>query len=159
LMKRFASSFVRDNPDAMTGIAVLALFLAGLGSMRGMQAHFLAEPLQTLKLLGLAYGLLLGFQTVGTLMFWPSGRTPALTAGLVSGTRTITLAWVVLGNNVLPLANVFLGCAMVAKYTTPALTKWLIARLNAQPVRAVAPTATEPAISGLKVATEKQRSR
>ena len=147
LMKHFASSFVRDNPDAMTGIAVLALFLAGLGSMRGMQAHFLAEPLQTVKLLGLSYGLLLSFQIAGTLLFWPCGRTPALTAGLVSGTRTITLAWVVLGNGVLPLADVFLGCAMVAKYTTPALTKWLIGRLNAP----------EPTL-GLAVATEKHQS-
>jgi BASS family bile acid:Na+ symporter len=130
LLKRFAGGFVRDNPDAMTGIAVVALFVAGLGSMRGMQAHFLAQPLDTLRLLGLAYGLLFGIQIVSTLLFWRSGPTAALTAGLISGTRTITLAWVVLGDDVLPLANIFLGCAMVAKYTGPALTKWLIARLN-----------------------------
>jgi len=150
VMKKLAASFVRDNPDAMTGIAVLALFLAGLGSMRGMQAHFLTEPVQTLKYLGLAYGLLLGFQILGTIMFWPSGRTPALTAGLVSGTRTITLAWVVLGNSILPMADVFLGCAMVAKYTSPTLTKWLIARLNARRVGIVAPASSEGPLTGLK---------
>ena len=39
LLKRFAGSFVRDNPEAMTGIAVIALLVAGLGSMSGMQAR------------------------------------------------------------------------------------------------------------------------
>jgi galactitol-specific phosphotransferase system IIC component len=46
-----------------------------------------------------------------------------LSAGLISGTRTITLAWVVLGNKVLPLADLFLAASMVAKYTAPGLTK------------------------------------
>jgi hypothetical protein len=125
-----AAEFVRDNPDAMTGIAVFALVLAGLGSMRGMQAYFLAQPTTTLELLALAYGVTLGFQCIGTLLFWRSTRNSALTAGLISGTRTITLAWVVLGSDVLPLADVFFATGMVAKYTSPALTKWLIARLN-----------------------------
>lgn len=34
-VQRFAPTFVRDNPDVMTGIAVFAIVLAGLGSMRG----------------------------------------------------------------------------------------------------------------------------
>ena len=139
LVKRFAGAFVRDNPDAIIGIAVFALILAGMGSMRGMQAYFLAQPATALKLLALAYTLNLGFQLFGTLLFWRCDRNSALTAGLISGTRTITLAWVVLGNDVLPLADVFLATGMVAKYTCPALTKWLIARLNkAEPVPAVA---------------------
>jgi predicted Na+-dependent transporter len=130
LVKRFAAGFVRANPDAMTGIAVFALVLAGLGSMAGVHAYFTAQPIATLELLVLAYALNLGFQCAGTLLFWRSGRNAALTAGLISGTRTITLAWVVLGGSVLPLANIFFGVGMIAKYTTPALTKPLIARLN-----------------------------
>jgi len=130
LVKRFAAEFVRDNPDSMTGIAVFALVLAGAGSMAGMQAYFFAKPIVTLELLALAYALNLGFQCAGTILFWRSARSSALTVGLISGTRTITLAWVVLGSNVLPLANVFFGVGMVAKYTAPALTKWLITRLN-----------------------------
>ena len=130
LVKRFAAGFVRDNPDAMTGFSVFSLVLAGTGSMAGMQSYFFARPVVTLELLALAYALNLGFQCAGTLIFWRSARNAALTAGLISGTRTITLAWVVLGTSILPLANVFFGVGMVAKYTAPALTKWLIARLN-----------------------------
>ncbi|HVH81387.1 MAG TPA: hypothetical protein VM782_18450 [Stellaceae bacterium] len=130
LVKRFAGAFIRENPDAVTGIAVFALILAGLGSMRGMQAYFLSQPELALKLLVLSYALNLGFQLCGTLLFWRGDRGSALTAGLIGGTRTITLAWVVLGNDVLPLADVFFATGMVAKYTCPALTKWLIARVN-----------------------------
>jgi arsenite transporter len=130
LVKRFAADFVRNNPDAITGIAVLALILAGMGSMRGMGAYFLSQPVVALQLLAFSYGLNLGFQLCGTLIFWRCDRSSALTAGLISGTRTITLAWVVLGASILPLADVFFATGMVAKYTCPALTKWLVARLN-----------------------------
>ena len=130
-VKRLAGDFVRHNPEAMTGIAVVAMFLAGMGSMRGMQAHLLAQPLTSLELVGMAYVLLFGAELAGAALFWRYGRTVALTAGLVSGTRTITLAWVVLGDHVMPLADLFLAASMVAKYTAPGLTKALIARVVA----------------------------
>lgn len=130
LVRKFAAGFVRDNPDAMTGIAVFALVLAGIGSMAGVTRYFLARPIVTLELLALAYAINLGFQCVGTVLFWRSARNSALTAGLISGTRTITLAWVILGSQVLPLANIFFAVGMIAKYTAPALLKPLIVRLN-----------------------------
>lgn len=141
--KRLASTFIRENPEAMTGIAVLAMFLAGMGSMRGMQAHLLAQPATSLEFVVLAYVLLFGAEFAGTLLFWRYGRTAALTAGLISGTRTITLAWVVLGDKVLPLADLFLAASMVAKYTAPGLTKWLLSRIIAsEEVAPLAPQAS-----------------
>src|ERR1700728_4109690 len=143
--KRLARSFIRENPEAMTGIAVFAMFLAGMGSMRGMQAHLLAQPAQSIEFVLLAYALLFGAELLGTMLFWRYGRTAALTAGLISGTRTITLAWVVLGDKVLPLADLFLAASMVAKYTAPGLTKWLLARIIAteeHPTVGAAPQAT-----------------
>lgn len=154
LVKRFAGAFVRGNPDVMTGIAVAALFVAGLGSMRGMWAAFTAEPAQTLSLLGVAYGLIAAALLIGTLLFRRCGLSAALTAGLIGSTRTITMAWVVLGDDVLPLADVFLGCAMVAKYTTPALVKAWFARLLAghPPVEPVhRPTGEASACKPLRV--------
>jgi BASS family bile acid:Na+ symporter len=132
--KRLAGGFVRDNPEAMTGIAVLAMFLAGMGSMRGMQAHLLSQPFTSLEFVLMAYALLFGAELVGAFLFWRYGRAAALTAGLISGTRTITLAWVVLGDHILPLADLFLAASMVAKYTAPGLTKSLLARLTAPSV-------------------------
>ena len=130
IAQRLAGGLIAANPDAMTGITVLALVLAGLGSMRGVQAAFLAEPLKVLALLLLAYSLMIGVQILGTLLFWPLlGARGALTAGLAGGTRTITLAWVVLGPEVSHLANLFLAMAMVAKYTGPALWRPWLGRL------------------------------
>jgi bile acid:Na+ symporter, BASS family len=143
--KRFAGKVIRENPEAMTGIAVLAMFLAGMGSMRGMQAHILEQPATSFQFVVLAYALLFGAEILGTLLFWRYGRTAALTAGLISGTRTITLAWVVLGNKVLPLADLFLATSMIAKYTAPGLTKWLLLRIIEAPEpAALAPAAPEP---------------
>jgi bile acid:Na+ symporter, BASS family len=143
--KRFAGKMIRENPEAMTGIAVLAMFLAGMGSMRGMQAHILEQPATSFQFVALAYALLFGAEILGTLLFWRYGRTAALTAGLISGTRTITLAWVVLGNKVLPLADLFLATGMIAKYTAPGLTKWLLLRvIEAPEPAALAPAAPEP---------------
>jgi bile acid:Na+ symporter, BASS family len=138
--KRFAARFIRENPEGMTGIAVLAMFLAGMGSMRGMQAHIIAQPTSSLEFVLLAYALLFGAELLGTFVFWPCGRTAALTAGLISGTRTITLAWVVLGDKVLPLADLFLAASMIAKYTAPGLTKSLITRFvsTEEPTKALA---------------------
>jgi BASS family bile acid:Na+ symporter len=147
--KRLAGKFIRENPEAMTGIAVLAMFLAGMGSMRGMQSHLLAQPATSLEFVLLAYVLLFGAELTGTVLFWRYGRTAALTAGLISGTRTITLAWVVLGNKVLPLADLFLAASMVAKYTAPGLTKWLLARIIAsdeQLAAVSAPRADSPSL-------------
>ena len=148
MAKRLVGSFIRQNPEAMTGIAVFAMFLAGMGSMRGMQAHLMAQPMQSLEFVVLAYALLFGAELIGTMLFWRYGRVAALTAGLISGTRTITLAWVVLGNNVLPLADLFLATGMVAKYTAPGLTKWLLARIIApEATPAVASNGAVPATS------------
>jgi len=149
-VKRLASPFIRENPEAITGIAVLAMFLAGMGSMRGMQAQLLAQPETSLAFVLLAYGLLFGAELAGTLLFWRYGKTAAYTAGLISGTRSITLAWVVLGNHVLPLADLFLATGMVAKYTAPGLTKWLFARIIAsEDAATVIPAATSSAAAGL----------
>jgi hypothetical protein len=141
-----AAGFIRQNPEAMTGIAVFAMFLAGMGSMRGMQAHLLAQPRMSLEFVLLAYLMLFSAELLGTFMFWRYGRKAALTAGLISGTRTITLAWVVLGNKVMPLADLFLATSMVAKYTAPGLTKWLLTRILASEMHpAVVPLAQSDA--------------
>jgi bile acid:Na+ symporter, BASS family len=142
--KRFAGTFIRQNPEAMTGIAVFAMFLAGMGSMRGMQAHIFAQPQTSFAYIVLAYVLLFGAEIAGTVLFWRYGRTAALTAGLISGTRTITLAWVVLGDKVLPLADLFLATSMIAKYTAPGLTKWLLARIISAGESSVAAAQPQP---------------
>ena len=132
--KRLASSFIRENPEAMTGIAVFAMFLAGMGSMRGMQAHLLAQPQTSLEFVLLAYVMLFAAELTGTFLFWRYGRNAALTAGLDQRNAHHHLGLGLLGNEVLPLADLFLATSMVAKYTAPGLTKWLLTRILAAEV-------------------------
>ena len=82
LTRRFASATLARNPDVLTGIAVLALCLAGLGSMTGMQAAAMAEPERMAAITALAYGVTILVQAFGTALFWRCGREVALTAGL-----------------------------------------------------------------------------
>jgi BASS family bile acid:Na+ symporter len=133
LTRRFASATLARNPDVLTGIAVLALCLAGLGSMTGMQAAAMAEPERLAAITALAYGVTILVQAFGTALFWRCGREVALTAGLACSARTLTLAWVMFAAEMTPLANAFLGGAMVAKYTLPLLTRTAIARLGRPP--------------------------
>ncbi len=120
--KRRAGPFIRANPEAMTWTLPAFTSSPGMGSMRGMQAHSPAQP-ATSELVFRASGFYACCFSASRWIAgtaprpWRYGRTAALTAGLISGTRTITLAWVVLGDKVLPLADLFLATGMVAKYT------------------------------------------
>lgn len=122
-MRRWAGGLVRGRPEVMAGVSVLALFVAGMGAMRGMQGVFLAAPWHTLGLLALACAVFALAWAVGAMLFLRCGEDVAWIAGLVGATRTVTLAWVVVGDAMLPTANAFLGAAMVAKYSAPAILK------------------------------------
>ncbi len=93
LLRRFAGRWVAANPNAMTGIAVLGLLLVAVGAMRGMRDQILAAPERAAALLGLAFLANAGLQVAGALLFGRMERTRALTVGLVSGNRNITLVW------------------------------------------------------------------
>ena len=69
--------FIRENPEAMTGIAVLAMFLAGMGSMKGMQAHLLAQPENSIAFVAMAYLLLFGAEIVGVKLNFGFGSCTA----------------------------------------------------------------------------------
>jgi hypothetical protein len=74
-----------------------------------------------------------------------------LTVGLISGTRTITLAWVILGDKILPLADLFLATSMIAKYTASGLTKWLLTRIIASG-ESEAPASVQPQAASVPTA-------
>jgi len=93
LLRRYAGRWVADNPQAMTGISVLGLIAVAIGAMRGMQVHILADPAHAAALLALAFLANAGLQCLGALLFGGLDRRRALTVGLVSGNRNVTLVW------------------------------------------------------------------
>ena len=97
LLRRFAGGFVRGNPQVMTGIAVAGLLLVAVAAMRGMQPRLLADPGGVAVMLAVAFAINIALQALGTLLFLRAGAAEALTAGLVSGNRNVTLAWAAAG--------------------------------------------------------------
>ncbi len=131
LLRRYAARFVSDNPHAMTGIAVLGLILVAIGAMRGMQSYFIAHPREVASSLLLAFAVNTGFQVLGAVLFAPMGRLRALTVGLVSGNRNVTLVWAAAGASLMGHQKVelYLAMSVFPIFMLPALTKWPIALL------------------------------
>jgi len=121
MMRRYASAFVKGNPDAMTGIAVIGLIVVAVGAMRGMQVHFLAHLREALLFLGVAFLVNAGFQAIGTLLFSGLDRPRALAIGLVSGNRNITLIWAAAGTSVAahPAIEAYLAISVLPIFMLP----------------------------------------
>jgi BASS family bile acid:Na+ symporter len=93
LLRRFAARSVERHPQAMTGVAVLGLLVVGVGAMHGMQDHFAHDMRHVLEVLAVAFAVNAGFQLMGALLFARCARVDALTVGLISGNRNVTLVW------------------------------------------------------------------
>ncbi|MGF9764379.1 hypothetical protein AAII07_55710 [Microvirga sp. 0TCS3.31] len=139
LLRRYAGRFVAENPHAMTGIAVLGLILVAIGAMRGMQSYFLEHPAEVARYLGLAFLVNFGFQVLGAMLFIRSGRLRALTVGLVSGNRNVTLAWAAAGSSLAgyPQVELYLAMSVFPIFMLPALTRWPVTRMLRLKVPAV----------------------
>ena len=129
-LRRFAGAFVARNPSAMTGVSVVGLLTVAIGAMHGMPGHVLGHGVQALQLMALAFAVNIGFQLVGFVLFSRLGVADALTVGLVSGNRNVTLVWVVvapwLGG--LPLVEVYLAASVFPIFMLPLVAKMLMAR-------------------------------
>jgi predicted Na+-dependent transporter len=131
LLRRFAGRFVSENPHAMTGIAVLGLILVAIGAMRGMQEYFLDKPYEVARFFLLAFAVNAGFQAIGTLLFWHAGRLSALSIGLVSGNRSVTLVWAAAGATLMdaPKIELYFAMSVFPIFMMPVMTRWIIAQL------------------------------
>ncbi|MGG5823881.1 hypothetical protein [Falsiroseomonas sp. HW251] len=131
LLRRYAGRWVADNPNAMTGIAVLGLLLVAIGAMRGMRDEIMEAPGQAALLLGLAFLVNAALQAVGALLFTALERHRALTVGLVSGNRNITLVWAAAAPFLAdhPGVELFLAMSVFPIFMLPAATQRIFATL------------------------------
>ncbi len=132
LLRRYAGQFVTHNPYAMTGIAVLGLILVAIGAMRGMQNYFLEHPLKVFSYLAIAFLVNGGFQVLSAGLFWREGRLRALTVGLVSGNRNVTLVWAAAGTSIMGNQEVelYLAMSVFPIFMLPILTRWMLANAS-----------------------------
>jgi predicted Na+-dependent transporter len=130
-LRRRAGKWVANNPNAMTGIAVLGLLLVAIGAMRGMRDDIVAAPGQAALLLGLAFLVNAALQAVGALLFAGLEMRRALTVGLVSGNRNITLVWAAAAPFLAdhPGVELFLAASVFPIFMLPAATQRIFAAL------------------------------
>ena len=95
-LRRFAGAAVRANGNAVTGISVLGLIVVAIGAMHGMQLQMARHLSDVAFALIVACALNAGFQLLGAALFARQGASDALTVGLMSGNRNVTLVWVAL---------------------------------------------------------------
>ena len=135
LLRRFAGAFVARNPSAMTGVSLVGLLTVAIGAMHGMPQHVSGHGVQALQPIVLAFAVNIGFQLAGFALFWRLGVAEALTVGLVSGNRNVTLVWVVVAPwlSGLPSVEVYLAASVFSIFMLPLLTKLLIARWPVPP--------------------------
>lgn len=137
LLKRYAGGFVARNPHAMMGIAVIGLILVAIGAMRGMQRYVLEHPVEVVRSLAIAFAANAGLQLLGAVLFAPAGASRALTVGLVSGNRNVTLAWAAAGASVAahPRVELYLAMSVLPIFMLPALLQapvsWILRRGDA----------------------------
>lgn len=142
LLRRYAGPWVAENPNAMTGIAVLGLLLVAIGAMHGMRGQIAAAPGKAALLLGLAFLVNMALQASGAALFAWLERRRALTVGLVSGNRNVTLVWAAaapfLSDH--PGVELFLAMSVFPIFMLPVAMQRVFARMLDRPVSPTTPT-------------------
>jgi predicted Na+-dependent transporter len=128
LLRRFAARSVERNPHALTGVAVLGLLVVGVGAMHRMQYHFAHEMRHVLAVLGVAFAVNAGFQLLGALLFARCARVDALTVGLISGNRNVTLVWAAAAPALAlqPDVELFVAMSVFPIFMLPLVTRRLL---------------------------------
>lgn len=120
------AALVREAP-AIDGAMVINLVVFGIAVMDGVQALVVAQPSQAWTLLVAIFGLALGMQVLGTLLFRPFGAEFAATVGLLSAFGNFGLVVASLGTAVATSTLLFLGLNQFPIYLLPGAQRryWL----------------------------------
>ena len=117
---------------AIDGAAVWCVVLYGLAVMDGVQAAALARPAVFARSLALAFAGSYGLNIVTALAFLPFGRTTALTTGLLSGNRNMSLYLGVLPGDTDRAILLFLALCQFPLLLSPFLLRPIYRRLMAR---------------------------
>ena len=85
------------DSQAAAGVAVLGLMVVGLAMTSGIRAHWASGEHAFMTFVAVAIAINLGVGLLGALLFRSWGAKDALTIGMVSGNRNVTLAWAAAG--------------------------------------------------------------
>ncbi len=115
-------------PDqaAATGVAVVGLMIVGLAMMSGIRAYWVNDPGAFTVFAVAAVGVNLAAGCAGALLFAPWGAKDALTIGLVSGNRNVTLAWAAAGATLPAATEAYVAACVLPVLALPLAVKGVI---------------------------------
>jgi BASS family bile acid:Na+ symporter len=139
LRRLLPAGFAQRHAEPLDGLAVLGLLLFGVAIMDGVSAMLLDRPRFVLACALAVYGLNLGLQALGGVVFAWRGREQALTLALCSGNRNLGLLLAALADRASTELFVFVAVAQLPIYTLPALQRpfyrrWLASQRGTDPV-------------------------
>lgn len=112
------SALVLPDVKAASGVSVVGLVIVGLAVGHGI-APVMDNPIRIASMLGIALGINVALSLVGTLVFLSTGHEDALTIGLLSGNRNVTLTWAVAGTALPPDVQSYLAICVVPARVLP----------------------------------------
>ncbi|MFC3126394.1 hypothetical protein ACFOD4_15115 [Pseudoroseomonas globiformis] len=132
LRHRLGTDRLERAGGAVDGSVVLLVVIYGFGVMDGILDRLLAEPLMMAAGTALAFAGSLGLNALTALAFRPAGAGPALTAGLLSGNRNMSLYLAVLPAATDARILLFFALCQFPLFFSPLLLKPLYRRLHRQ---------------------------
>jgi predicted Na+-dependent transporter len=118
---------VLPDQQAAAGVAVIGLVIVGLAMMSGIRAHWASDANAFTLFVAAAIGVNLGAGLIGAVLFSSWGVKDALTVGLVSGNRNVTLAWAAAGSTLPLAAEAYVAACVLPVLALPLAVKIVIA--------------------------------
>lgn len=116
-------------PDAQAGagVAVLGLIIVGIAMTGGISAYWSDDRSTLTSFILTAIGVNVGVGLLGTLLFCAWGAKDALTVGLVSGNRNVTLAWAAAGATLPAQTEAYVAACVLPVLSLPLAVKAMMA--------------------------------
>lgn len=145
-----APAAVRRNPHVMVGLSVVGLIVVAIGAMHGVRAFIDTHFGEVLLWIAVAFALNAGFHALGTLLFKRMDYVDAMTVGLLSGNRNVTLVWVAAAPwlTSAPRAEIFLAASVFPIFMMPMAIRQVLASHERHAAPTTLSVAGEPQVAG-----------
>jgi BASS family bile acid:Na+ symporter len=131
LRRLLGAAVIERERERIDGCNIIVLFVFVAAVMEGVAARFLADPVGTLALAALAFGVFFAVLLLTGAVFAYAGRSRALALGLVTSQRNMGLMLAAAGGAVPDLVWFYVAVSQFPIYLSPQLLQPLARRVLA----------------------------
>ncbi|NQU57728.1 MAG: hypothetical protein HQ513_10870 [Rhodospirillales bacterium] len=119
MQKFFGRARIEAHAGSINTAALLSLIIFAVAIMDGVAATFRDDPQHTLMVIAVAFAANIGFQALGSVLFFGSGRKVSLTVGFSSGNRNMGILLPALPAAIWPDTLLFIAVLQFPIYMLP----------------------------------------